>query len=249
MTGTMKFNKIKVRERTDWEEELQKSWAEIKISNDFLFGKLMRKNPGLCKKLLQRILPDLEIKRIQMVETQLADTKELPRRSRYYQGMIDMNLLDKSVAYRYLNDTYIIFICPFYLYGMWLHKYTFEGRCKEAPDLKIGDGATRIFLNAKGTRNDVSSSLRAFLDYVAGKISDDPFVQEVEQAVAEARKNREWRHEYMTLMLRDQENLAKGEERMVKLAQILTSAKKYRELERTLTDRAYRQELFRKYNL
>lgn len=28
----------------------------------------------------------------------------------------------------------------------------------------------------------------------------------------------------MTLMLRDQENLAKGEERMVKLAQILTSA-------------------------
>ena len=192
MTGTMKFNKIKVRERTDWEEELQKSWAEIKISNDFLFGKLMRKNPGL----------------------QLADTKELPRRSRYYQGMIDMNLLDKSVAYRYLNDTYIIFICPFDLYGMGLHKYTFEGRCKEAPDLKIGDGATRIFLNAKGTRNDVSSSLRAFLDYVAGKISDDPFVQEVEQAVAEARKNREWRHEYMTL-----------------------------------TDRAYRQELFRKYNL
>ena len=141
MTGTMKFNKIKVRERTDWEEELQKSWAEIKISNDFLFGKLMRKNPGLCKKLLQRILPDLEIKRIQMVETQLADTKELPRRSRYYQGMIDMNLLDKSVAYRYLNDTYIIFICPFDLYGMGLHKYTFEGRCKEAPDLKIGDGA------------------------------------------------------------------------------------------------------------
>ena len=162
MTGTMKFNKIKVRERTDWEEELQKSWAEIKISNDFLFGKLMRKNPGLCKKLLQRILPDLEIKRIQMVETQLADTKELPRRSRYYQGMIDMNLLDKSVAYRYLNDTYIIFICPFDLYGMGLHKYTFEGRCKEAPDLKIGDGATRIFLNAKGTRNDISSTSRAF---------------------------------------------------------------------------------------
>ena len=119
--------------------------------------------------------------------------------------MIDMNLLDKSVAYRYLNDTYIIFICPFDLYGMGLHKYTFEGRCKEAPDLKIGDGATRIFLNAKGTRNDISSSLRAFLDYVAGKISDDPFVQEVEQAVAEARKNREWRHEYMTLMLRDQD--------------------------------------------
>ena len=105
------------------------------------------------------------------------------------------------------------------------------------------------FLNAKGAMDDVSPALRAFLNYVAGISCKDPFVQELEQAVMDARRNREWRHEYMTLMLRAQENLAKGEERMVKLAQILTSAKKYRELERTLTDRAYRQELFRKYNL
>ena len=57
----------------------------------------------------------------------------------------------------------------------------------------------------------------------------------------------------MTLMLRDQENLEKGleqgEERMVKLNQILIRKKRYRELERASTDRAYRQELFRKYNL
>ena len=39
---------------------------------------------------------------------QMADTKELPKRSRYYSAMIDMQLLDKSVAYRHLNDTYII---------------------------------------------------------------------------------------------------------------------------------------------
>ena len=58
--------------------------------------------------------------------------------------------------------------------------------------------------------NDVSNSLKAFLDYVAGIMTEDPFVQELDEAVIEARKNREWRHEYMTLYLRDQENLEKG---------------------------------------
>ena len=114
------------------------------------------------------------------------------------------------MRYRYLNDSYIIFICPFDLYGKGRHMYTFDGRCKEDPELTIGDGATRIFLNTKGTMEDVSASLRAFLDYVDGRLSDDSFVQELEEAVDEAKKNREWRHEYMTLMLRDQENIEKG---------------------------------------
>ena len=35
-------------------------------------------------------------------------------------------------------------------------------------------------------------------------------MQELDEAVAEARKNRDWRHEYMTLYLRDQENLETG---------------------------------------
>ncbi|MEH2957408.1 Rpn family recombination-promoting nuclease/putative transposase [Candidatus Merdisoma sp. JLR.KK006] len=98
----------------------QKNWEELGISNDFLFGKVMQ-NPELCKELLQRILPDLNIERIEYpelqkninvdmdahsvrldvyvkddketvydIEMQVSDTKELPKRSRYYQGMIDL---------------------------------------------------------------------------------------------------------------------------------------------------------------
>ena len=65
--------------------------------------------------------------------------------------------------------------------------------------------------------DDVSSSLKAFLDYVAGTVTEDPFVQELEEAVTEARKNRKWRHEYMTLLMRDQDNLEKGREEGLKL--------------------------------
>lgn len=61
--------------------------------------------------------------------------------------------------------------------------------------------------------DDVSSSLKAFLNYVRGIITEDPFVQELEEAVSEARKNREWRHEYITLSIRDQDNIEKGMEK------------------------------------
>ena len=39
---------------------------------------------------------------------------------------------------------------------------------------------------------------------------DDSFVRRLADAVKEAKKNREWRHEYMTLLMRDQENIEKG---------------------------------------
>ena len=78
----------------------------------------------------------------------------------------------------------------------------------------MGDEAVKIFLNAKGTLDDVSNELKAFLDYVAGKKPKDAYVERLEEAVKEAKKNREWRHEYMTLLMRDQENVKIGEEKM-----------------------------------
>ena len=35
---------------------------------------------------------------------------------------------------------------------------------------------------------------------------------ELEKAVKNAKRNRKWRHEYMTLLMRDQENLERGRE-------------------------------------
>ena len=45
-------------------------WESLGLSNDFLFGKVMS-NPKICKQLLERILPDLEIERIEYPELQL----------------------------------------------------------------------------------------------------------------------------------------------------------------------------------
>ena len=219
------------------------SWEELGISNDFLFGKIMQ-DSELCKELLQRILPDLEIDHIEYpelqkaikpdvdaksirldvyvrddkgtiydIELQVTDTKELPKRTRYYQSMIDLQLIDKGQHYKLLKPSYIIFICPFDVFGQGRHIYTFENICKEDTNIALGDGAVKIFLNADSEMDDVSKELAAFLDYVAGKETDNSFVKKLDDAVKNAKKNREWRHEYMTLLMRDQENLEKGIEK------------------------------------
>lgn len=218
-------------------------WEEIGLSNDFIFGKVMS-DPELCKELLVRILPGIEIDHIEYpelqkpikedidarsvrldvyvkdgkntvydIEMQTVNTRELPKRSRYYQGMMDLQLIDSGQPYKKLNQSYVIFICLEDVFGENRHIYTFENICREDPGIKLRDGAIKIFLNAKGNLNDVSSELRAFLDYLGGKKSEDEYVQKLERAVKEAKRNRKWRHEYMTLLMRDQENQEIGEER------------------------------------
>ena len=150
------------------------------------------------------------------IEMQVSDTKELPKRSRHYQGMIDLQLIDRGQHYKRLNQSYIIFICPFDLYGKGRHIYTFENICKEDNSLSMGDGTVKIFLNTEGMLDDTDRKLKAFLDYVAGKEPEDPYVEKLKNAVKEARKNRKWRHEYMTLSMRDQENIEKGREEGLK---------------------------------
>ena len=125
-------------------------------------------------------------------------------------------MIDKGRSYKKLNPSYVIFICQFDLFHMGRHIYTFENICREDKNISLGDGAVKIFLNADGKMNDVSRELKAFLDYVAGKKSEDAFVNKLEEAVKAAKKNREWRREYMTLLMRDQENIEKGIEKGIR---------------------------------
>ena len=85
-------------------------------------------------------------------EVQKRDTKDLPKRSRLYNSMIDSKLLIPGTAgYNGLNDVYIIMITPFDLFGKGRYRYTFRMSCEEVPGLDLRDGVTRIFLNTRGT--------------------------------------------------------------------------------------------------
>ena len=244
-------------------------WEDLGIENDFLFGKVMqdpalceellqRILPDLridhveYLELQKSIRLDADAKSVRLdvyvkdkkgtiydIEMQMTNTKELPQRARYYQSMIDLQMIDKGQLYSKLKPSYIIFISPFDIFGKGRHVYTFENICKEDKSLSLNDETTKIFLNAASEMDDINKELRAFLDYVAGKKSDDVFVMKLEEAVKQAKKNRKWRHEYMTLLMRDQENIEKGK--------IYGAVSTYREL--GLPDSEISERLQKKYHI
>ena len=101
-------------------------------------------------------------------EVQKEDTRNLPKRSRLYQGLIDTKLLEPGeVDFNQMNDVYTIIITPFDIFGKGLYCYTFRMRCDEDTELALNDGATRIFLNTHGTDPaGISSELIELLHYI-----------------------------------------------------------------------------------
>lgn len=93
---------------------------------------------------------------------------DLAKRSRYYQALIDTGLLQPGIPdYNQLNDSYIIMINTFDMFGYGKYIYTFDSRCREVPDCILKDGAVRIFINTKGTNHeDISEEFRIFLQYL-----------------------------------------------------------------------------------
>ncbi len=102
------------------------------------------------------------------VEVQKKDTRNLPRRSRFYQSLMDGRLLKPGESdFNQLKDVCLIIIAPFDIFGYEKYQYTFEMRCREVPELAMEDGALRIFLNTHGKNpEEVSPELVELLDYM-----------------------------------------------------------------------------------
>jgi hypothetical protein len=69
-----------------------------------------------------------------------------------------------------------------------------------------------IFCSAytDGDAEGIDAELKAFLDYVGGREPKTDYAMALGSAVKKARENVEWRREFMTLLMRDQENINLG---------------------------------------
>ena len=146
---------------------------------------------------------------------QTAENRNLSKRTRYYQGMIDLNILEKGDNYKDLKQSFIIFVCTFDLFCEGRHIYTFENRCIQNPKLGLGDETTKIILNTKGSMDDVIPEVKILLDFIDGKEPKDDFARELDEAVQSVRKNEKWRLDYMTLQMNYQEKYEQGLEQGV----------------------------------
>ena len=151
--------------------------------------------------------------RVFNIEMQCSDDQfsGLAKRTRYYQAMIDMDMLKKGEVYNQLRPSYIIFICTFDAFDEGLPMYTFRNRCVEKDGLELGDEATKIFLNSKGDSETLDPDIRAFLRYVDGKAAEGAFVQALDTEVKSIKQHKETRREYMTLAMELKRMFAEGE--------------------------------------
>lgn len=178
--------------------ELERRWKGLTFANDFVFGAVLRTDLDLCRRFLEVILDEpiervelLETQRVidpaygaksirldayvadgsgivYDIEMQRTNAYYLPKRSRYYQSLIDAEQLDKGAGYNDLPDTFVIFICNFDPFGEGLRRYTFRQTCQESASVDAWDGTTRLFLNSAGTRGEVSDELAKLLLYING---------------------------------------------------------------------------------
>ena len=207
--------------------KLYKDFKELDLTNNFLFLKVMQ-DPELCRKLLEIILDvdiehieysekektldeKLEAKSVRLdvylkdgrgtvydVEMQTTNPGNLPKRSRYYQDMIDLNLLAKGDDYEKLNKSFVIFICMEDIFKGGRHIYTFENRCIQNPDIALGDETTKIFLNPHSEMDDVSPELANFLKFLIDGKPVDEFTERLVVAVETAKNNKKLELEYMS---------------------------------------------------
>ena len=106
-------------------------------------------------------------------------------------------------------------------FGRGYAKYSFQNLCKEDRELYLKDGTEKIFYNCAADPEKVPENLRELYDYIrSGKVGGD-LSRRIDEAVCMARKNEEWRSEYMKELLHDddvrEEGRAEGESQLVKL--------------------------------
>ena len=210
---------------------MAKKYEELTFNDDFMFCRILEEKPALCRELLELVLdhkvgelvsvnPQKPIEitangkgvrfdvyaegsdsEIYDIEMQNASVDSIAKRSRYSQGMIDLNLIKRGSHYSELNRSYVIYICRFNIFKEGeLHKYSFRNLCIEDPQIELGDETEKIFLCAEGTSDDVSEKMQAFLRYIASGTPSDSFTNELENEVKKARDHIQWRTEYMTFL-------------------------------------------------
>ena len=121
----------------------------------------------------------------------------LPKRTRYYQAMLDTDMLQKGQDYDELSPTYIIFFCLFDFFQDSQRIYTFKKRCLENMNIELADEAVIMFLNTLGTKGDVSPDIQSLFDYI-----NSNFTREVADTIVEIKNDKKVRDAYMTYEMR-----------------------------------------------
>jgi len=215
-----------------------KSVDELTFTDDFMFGTIMKNKP-ICKGVLERLLhirvgkieypslqktiaPFYESKGIRLdvyiaepsrvfdIEIQTSVPPDLPKRTRYYQSLMDVDCLLRGQSYAELKESYVIFICTQDPFDKGLPVYTFENTCREESGLFLKDKTAKVFYNASAYGKEKDDELHALLQYLCEKQATSHFTQTIDGLVESTKNNERFRSLYMSLNIHKDDLLRQG---------------------------------------
>lgn len=162
-----------------------------------------------------------------------SEKDSIPKRARFYQGLIDTPILKSGSKTKYKNlpATVIIFITQEDIFKKDLAKYTFREKCDEVENLCLDDGTTKIFLNM--TSKNGSQELISLLQYMKESRLDNPEILvkdkriiELNEIVTEVKESEEWEGIRMNILdIGIQEGERRGIEAMIKACKKLSASR------------------------
>ena len=224
-------------------EYTHKPVEELTFTDDFMFGTVM-KNKGICKGVLERLLhikvgkieypslqktitPFYESKGIRLdvyvsdpdrvfdIEIQTSLPPSLPKRTRYYQSLMDVDNLLRGQSYAELKESYVIFICTQDPFGKGFPVYEFHNICTADDTLLLDDKSVKVFYNVGAYGKEDEPELSALLEYLCERRATSGFTQRIEELVEKAKRNEKFRSWYMSLNIHEddlrRESLQLGE--------------------------------------
>ena len=205
----------------------EEKWERATLANNFIFYKVMRHHPDACKHLIEMLL-NIKIESMEMhneevidldhdskgirldvfvkdinkmydIEIQAANTDDLPKRSRYYQALMDLDTLKTGQEYKELKNSHVIFICLDDIFKRGIPIYTFDYTCKEDGETKLDDGALKHFFIAKTCAKMIKDKeIKSFFEFLISNKATSDYTSDLNKYVTDAKHNMQWRVQYMT---------------------------------------------------
>ena len=202
-----------------------KPFEELTCSDNFMFAKVME-DPELCKSVLEILLgikigrlsypepektiqtaPDAKGIRLDVhtadgkhefdIEMQTTLYKDLRKRSRYYQSLMDVDYLLKGNTYSKLKENIVIFICLDDLFKQGLPVYTFENTCRENNSVKLEDRTLKVFYNCSKWMDTGSREQAEFLKFLLTDNAESDLCQKLKEREKKIKMTARAYKEYM----------------------------------------------------
>ena len=218
----MEMNKKSLEKNFD--EKIRK----LTIADNYMFFSVMTNNDDICKEVVEicigravheirykageasmKLSPDGKGVRLDVyledenrtlydIEMQAVVNMYIGRRTRYYDSVMSVNMLNSGQDYRSLPDSYVIFICLEDPFGKNRAVYRFCNRERDDHDLTLEDGSYKILINARGDESGCSEGMKQLMAAARGEtITDDGLDRRIAEAVSRMKADAEWRMEYM----------------------------------------------------